>query len=80
MKKLKFILVVMIGLGFSLEAFSAEGVDVDLQEAVELGLDMSSFDSEEKAATAEVDREEEMGIDISSEDIESTLVDAYASR
>ena len=76
MKKIKFIVIVMFCLSFSLESFA----DDSIVSAQEKAPDMSLYEEDHENFKSEMTFEEEMGIDITNEDLESTLQDAFASR
>ena len=82
MRKIKFILVVMMSLSVSLEAFavSTENTELPVRENIE----MSSVELDVYVDPAEADDEgafsEDMGIDITSQDLDEALKDAYAIR
>jgi len=81
MKKLQFILVVILGLGFSLEAFSEIEASVESQvKAVrDQAPDMNQFQSEESSVDGEGTFTEDEGVDITNDELENTFMDALAS-
>jgi len=77
MKNLKIVLVLVVSLLVSFDAFAAsEDKKVLERESIE----MNSVELEVYTDSDEGTFEEDLGINITSEDIEDALKDAYASR